>query len=112
MVRVSFDRDAARERIMKGTRTMVRAVAERALEDSNKLCRRQTGALRNTSFQESDLDRGLLVWRKVYARRMYFTGEPCLDVNPHARLMWAHTARAEFGHVWFEIAARIFRNSM
>ena len=114
-VKISIDRSRVAARIKAGKMSMIAAVAEQALSDSNEHCKFYTGDLRKSSATASDPQNGLLVWNTPYARRQYYTGTPNTskkDGNPKATLQWCETARNENGDEWQRIAQREFTKGM
>jgi hypothetical protein len=105
-VEVQTNIQAIKERIARDKAKMVFLVTTQALKDSNKYCRQQSGDLIRSSLISTDYEKGLLVWNTPYAKRVYWTGNPLTNKNPHARLMWADYAKAVHNKEWLKIAQR------
>jgi len=99
-VRVKFDKAGALARIKAAAEAGQELMASEALKDANYYVRKQTGELEGSGIRNSELKKGLLIWRTKYARKVYYTGEPRTNVNPNARKLWAHEARAKHGEKW------------
>lgn len=87
-------------------------LSSQILADANKHVRMDTGELRNSSLRSSDMNKGLLVWNTVYAKRVYFTGTPSTDRNPDAELMWVHVARDRYGKDWETLFANLAKKEI
>ena len=111
-VKVTFDRSRVAARIQSGIDRMIPAVAEQALADSNKYCRVYQGQLKQSSETASDIKKGELVWDEPYAHKVYYTGEPSLDHNKKASLMWAHKAKDTHLADWQNAAQKAFGMGM
>ena len=107
-MRITINKAAIMARVQAGKENMITSVAEQALADSNEYCRVAQGTLKQSSETASDIKAGKLVWDTVYARKVYYTGEPSPDPNKIAALMWAHKAKdIHFGD-WNKNAQKSF----
>ena len=76
------------------------ALEEQARTDCNYFCREDQGELKR-SIKSKVKDTTLqLSWNTVYAHRVYTSGKPSTDKNPHASLEWAERAQKIFGREW------------
>lgn len=80
------------------------------LNDCNKYCKVDTGALIMSSFIHSDLKNGLLVWQTPYAARQYYEIPTAYtDVNSNASWRWCEVAKQRHGDTWGRQAQAIMR---
>lgn len=79
------------------------ALVHQVVKDSNYYCRRDQGTLISSSLTASQPENGLAIWDTPYAKKVYYTGTPCRDVNPNASLMWFERAKAVHKKDWEEI---------
>ena len=80
------------------------------LQDCNRYCKEDTGALIMSSYIHSRLDKGLLIWQTPYAARQYYaipTAYP--DVNPQAQWRWCEAAKQQYGNDWNRQAQLIMK---
>ena len=114
MAKVKITRNDTRisARVTGGKKKMIYAVAEQALKDCNVFCRQDQGVLISSSYSASVPQEGKLIWNTPYAKRVYYTGRPSHDVNPHASLMWCEVARNVFGDDWDKIAQKAYTGGM
>ena len=75
-----------------------------ALDDCNRYCKVDSGALKNSA--KGDLRTGLLSWNTPYARKAYYTGRPDRSKNPYASLMWAHKAARLHFKKWEDLVRK------
>ena len=94
--------------IARRTASAQAVLSRAALDDCNKYCKVDSGALRASSYAASDFSRGTLVWDTPYAREAYYTGNADVDVNPSASVMWAERAAGIHVREWLEIARKSF----
>lgn len=92
-MKITINKAAIMARVEAGKENMITSVAEQALADSNEYCRVYQGTLKQSSETASDIKAGKLVWDTVYAKKVYYTGEPSPKPNENASLMWAHKAK-------------------
>lgn len=79
------------------------AAQEQIKTDCNYYCRQDQGTLIDSSATQVRGDTLEISWNTPYARRVYFTGTPSKQVNPHASLMWAEVAEKRFRKDWTAI---------
>lgn len=111
-VQITIDRSRISARINAGINRMIPAVSEQALADCNYFARRDQGTMIESSETASDLQKGELVWNTPYARTVYYTGAPSIDVNPNASLLWCEKAKNVYGRDWNRIAQQQFEEGM
>lgn len=95
-------------RIRKAWRDTTPEVSQVILDDCNRYCKEDTGALIKSSYQHSDLKKGIIRWRTPYAKRQYWLKTAYRDKNPHARWKWADYAKSRYRKAW----ARMVEQSM
>ena len=111
-VRIKRDSRRIEARIDSGIARMTAAVCEQVIADGNFFCRQAQGILMSSALSASIPSKGLAIWDTPYAKRMYYTGTPCTDVNPNASLMWVEKARERFGEEWKKLAQKMFSEGM
>ena len=105
-VEVTTDIQAIKQRIAQDVEKMTFLVTTQALKDCNKYARRQSGDLIKSSLIATNYQTGEMIWNTPYAKKVYWTGTPLKNKNPHARLMWADYAKKHHNKEWLEIAQR------
>jgi hypothetical protein len=79
------------------------ATRQEVLEDCRFFCRRDTGRLIESGNAEMAGDNKaeiVITFNTPYAARVYFTGVPSHDKNPHASLKWCQQAEMNYGDKW------------
>ena len=78
------------------------------LNDCNKYCKEDTGALIMSSLIHSDLQNGRLVWNTPYAARQYYEIPTAYtDVNSNASWRWCEVAKQRHQATWCRQAQAI-----
>lgn len=92
---------------------LMRYIGLQILEDCNIYAREMSRTMINTSFSDVD-GRGnaILEWNTPYAAKVYWTGEPRTEENPHASLRWCEVARNRHGREWKELVGSAFARMM
>ena len=71
------------------------------LRDSNFYCPLYTGELQKSSISKTRIGSGELVWRRPYARRLYYEYvRPPYARNPNACRKWVEAAAARWHTSW------------
>ena len=84
-------------------------LSEEILADCNEYCKKDKGALRDSSLIHSIPKEGKLVWQTPYARRQYWEIETASkDSNENATWKWCHVAKANKLKEWIEKAQQKF----
>ena len=94
------------EQVEKAFHMALFAAQEQIRADCNYYCREDTGMLIDSAQTQVDGMELKISWNTPYARRVYYTGTPSTNVNPHASLMWAEVAHTEHGDDWAEILSK------
>ena len=97
---VTTNRSAIRACIKRGEAAAIPVASMQALKDCNYYCREDQGTLISSSYSNSVLEKGLLVWATPYAKKVYLTGIPSKDKNFNASLMWCDKAEKTYGKDW------------
>lgn len=85
-------------------------LSSQILKDCNFYCKKDTGALINSSLIHSDLKRGKLVWNTPYAARQYYEIRTAYtDENPNATWRWVDYAKSRHLADWNRQAQEITR---
>ncbi|MDO4174552.1 MAG: minor capsid protein [Eubacteriales bacterium] len=100
-VKVDFKPASVQEERQRLFDTKVLPVlTQQIIKDSNIYCRQDQGTLIASSMIASQPSKGLAVWDTPYAKRVYYTGNPCKDINPNASLMWYERAKQRKKKNW------------
>lgn len=106
-IRVDINTAAIQEvRQGKFDKRVLPALTMQVIKDSNYYCRQDQGTLIASSLIASRPEKGLVIWDTPYAKRVYYTGIPCLDVNPRASLMWFEEAKKARIDAWIALARK------
>lgn len=71
------------------------------MADSNYFCPLKTGKLQQSAIINSQIGRGVLIWRTPYARRQYYEySKPPYQPNPNACGRWFEAAKARWLEKW------------
>lgn len=73
-------------------------LCERVLEDSNRYCMQETGAL----LGSGDFTDSQVMWTVDYAKYAYNADRALTDVNPNATPQWFETAKQSHLEEWRE----------
>lgn len=111
-VTITHNRAQIQRKVTAGAQKAITVLTEQVVKDSNYYCRQDQGTLISSSMHASNYPKGKAVWDTPYARRVFYTGHPSKDVNPHAQLMWVEKARAAFGSNWTKIAEKALRQGL
>lgn len=82
--------------------------SEQALKDCNLYCKRDSGALIDSSAVHSDTEAGILMWVTPYADKQYKHPGVRYDKNPLASPEWCEKAYENHGDQW----RKIFTNAL
>ena len=106
-MRVSVDKMRVKKKLLTRFNSVALApLSEQILTDSNYFARQETGNLIASSQTASRPKDGKLIWRTPYAKKVYYTGNPSKNVNPHASLQWVEVARKTYGTDWQKLAQK------
>lgn len=94
------------QRQQKFENQVLPALTQQVIKDSNFYCRQDQGTLIASSQTASQPNKGFIVWDTPYAKRMYYTGNPCKDVNPNASLMWYEQAKRRKHAAWLKLVEK------
>ena len=84
-------------------------LSEEVLNDCNKYCKEDTGALIQSSLIHSKPQDGQLIWQTPYARRQYWEIRTAYtDVNPNASWKWCEVAKRLHFNQWERQAQKYF----
>lgn len=90
--------------VYKIDRTISKGMGELSsiiLQDCNRYCKEDTGALIISSYVHSDLNNGKLIWRTPYAARQYYEIRTAhTDVNEQASWRWCEVAKNNHQERW------------
>jgi hypothetical protein len=83
------------------------------LADCNIYAREMTRTMINTSGVYLDgKANAVLVWRTPYAAKVYYTGTPRTEENPHASKLWCEVAKDRHSAEWRKILETIWARMM
>lgn len=107
-VKINIDGDMIIYKIDRSIKNGMGMLSAIILQDCNKYCKEDTGALMISSYVHSKLDEGKLIWRTPYAARQYYeikTAYP--DVNGNASWRWCEVAKNNHHAQWEKQAQAI-----
>lgn len=83
-------------------------LSQQVLSDSNYFIPKDEGILEQSSKIHSNFEKGELVWKTPYARRLYWNPQFNFskDVNPHASGLWFEVAKAKNIDSWIELVKK------
>lgn len=101
------------EDILDGIEESKEELASEFLEDSNYYIPMDTKKLKRSSYENSKLKEGLIVWATDYARRLFYNPQYNFrkDRNPNARGLWAEVAKRENAKKYIGIVNKTFEKS-
>ena len=99
-------------RIKKAWADATPDLTHKVLEDCNKYCKEDTGALIQSSLEHSDFENGRIVWDTPYAHRQYWLITAKKDVNPNASWRWADVAKSKNLTKWTRLAQEGFNSNL
>lgn len=86
------------------------ALSSQILGDCNQYVKIDTHAMEASSYTHSKLDKGLLVWETVYAKRQYWAIET--SRTPGRTWKWCETAKTAHVEDWRKIAEKGLRDNL
>lgn len=81
-------------------------IASEIRKNTNEYVKYDHGMLRDSSYTNSELSRGLIVWRTAYAQRQYRTGKPRRVKNANASILWCEVSKRKHMAQWARMATR------
>ena len=85
-------------------------LSSQILRDCNEFCKEDTGMLIISSYIQSQLKKGLLVWNTPYAARQYYEIQTAnTSPNHNATWRWCEVARNRYKARWAKQAQAIMR---
>ena len=110
-VKINIDGDKIKYKIDRTIKNGMGMLSSIILQDCNRYCKEDTGALMISSYVHSDLDNGKLVWQTPYAARQYYEIPTAhTDVNGQASWRWCEVAKNNHKDRWALQAQAIMRN--
>lgn len=82
-------------------------VSDQMMMDCNYYVRMQSGDLAASIQKERNGRR--ITWNTAYARKVYYTGTPRTNVNPHASLRWCEKAIRSKKGEWVKETNKILK---
>lgn len=91
----------------------IETLAKEFMDDSNYYIPMDTKELKKSSSKFSDLKKGLIVWKTVYARRLFYNPQFNFrkDKNPNAQGLWAEKAKSVHGKKYRNIVNKTFKKA-
>ena len=80
------------------------ALAERAMQNANVYCPRDTGALQDSVFIAQDGTE--IIWPMSYAKKVYYGSHVKTAKNSRAKTHWFEYAKSKHLKAWTEVAKR------
>ena len=111
-VKINISKNQVRAKVEKAWNDGVFGLTEEILDDCNKYCKEDTGALIASSYMQSAEGKGKLIWRTSYARRQYWLITAHKDKNPQASWKWCEVAKQKHLKKWTGRAQRGLRENL
>ena len=104
---ININKSAVEAKIMGQWKKALPMLTEEILNDCNQYCKRESGDLIESSHTHTDFKKGIMIWKKPYARRQYWEIKTAItdNGNPKATWKWVHAAKAERESTWIRQAA-------
>ena len=107
-VRVKIDVAKVQAKIQGTINSGIGLLSNEILNDCNQYCKWDSGALVASSYTQSRLNEGKLIWQTPYARRQYYEIQTAYkDENPNASWKWCEVAKSRHKAEWGRKAQRI-----
>ena len=112
-MKLNLNTRAVQIKIQGGFRKALPEMSKLILDDCNRYCKEETGALIASSYSASNLAEGKLVWDTPYARRQYwYIPTAKREVNPNASWKWCEVARQNHRQEWIAYAQKLFKEHL
>lgn len=111
-VKVIFDNHKVITRIKQAWVDATPDLTRTILDDCNKYCKEETGALIASSEKATDFKTGKIAWDTPYAHRQYWLVTAHKTVNPNATWRWADVAKSKHLQKWTRAAQEGFKNKL
>ena len=111
-VRIYVSKNQVRAKVEKAWAEGVPYLADEVRNDCNEYCKEESGALIASSYEQSDIEKGIIRWRAPYARRQYWLITANKDVNPNATWKWAEVAKKHHFRKWQGMAQRALKEHL
>ena len=111
-VKIHISKNQVRAKVEKAWNEAMPELAEEVRNDCNEYCKEKSGALIASSYEQSDIEKGIIRWRTPYARRQYWLITANKDVNPKASWKWCEVAKRHHGKKWNGLAQRALRSKL
>lgn len=111
-VKINISRNQVRARVEKAWALGVPSLTEEIRDDCNEYCKEESGALIASSYEQSDIDKGIIRWRTPYAKRQYWLMTASTEKNPKATWKWAEVAKKHHFRKWKGRAQRALKENL
>lgn len=100
--------------LQKQKNAIVPIIANEFLKDSNYFVPFDTGSLQKSSLINSQLSKGILIWRTPYAERIWngYNYKFSKDSNPNATYEWAEKAKIKHANKYKKMAVNIAKQGV
>ena len=111
-VKVVFNKHRVITRIKKAWADTTPGLTRIVLDDCNKYCKEDTGALIKSSEKATNFEKGEIAWDTPYAHRQYWLVTAHKTVNPNATWRWADVAKSKHLKKWTRLAQEGFTKNL
>ncbi len=111
-VKIIFDQNKCEVRIKKAWAENTPDLTRTVLDDCNKYCKEDTGALIASSEKATDFKTGQIAWDTPYAHRQYWLITAFKTKNPNASWRWADVAKGKHLSKWTRKAQEGFSRKL
>ena len=109
---VKFDTSGVIRTTSNDTEQKQKTLDSLVLQDSNRYCPQDTGALMKSAILHTVIGSGEVVWQTPYAHRQYYNwkgGAQSHNRNLNATSKWFETALVKHGAKWMEAIGAEYR---
>jgi hypothetical protein len=112
-VKIYIDKNKVEHRIEYAFSKGLGTLSNEILNDCNQYVKEDNGGLLMSSYINSELDKGKLIWQTPYARRQYWEIRTAYtDVNPNATWKWCEAAKKAHLKQWERQAQIALRENL
>ena len=112
-VKISINRASITAKVETAWNKGLAMLSKEILDDCNQYCKYDSGDLILSSYRNSVLKEGKLIWQKPYAKRQYWEIQTAhKDMNPNASWKWCEVAKTKHMRQWQAQAEKAVRDNL
>ena len=109
-VRIYIDPNAVEAKVRGAWDKGLFALSSQVLGDCNQYVKIDQHTMEQSSYAESILEKGLLAWDTIYAKRQYW--EIKTSLTPGRCWKWCEKAKSKFKSDWQRLAEKLLRSNL